>query len=247
VDGLVAAAAERGIESHVLREGDDLAALAALSRTRVLGIAGGDGSLAPVAQIAIERGLPFVCVPIGTRNHFARDVGVYGVDPRRALEAFVGDERRIDVGRAGDRLFLNNVSIGAYGSLVHRREEHRRRREMLAGLRALVRMPAHPLPLRLRVDGEPLPARVVLVANNAYQVRLFDLGGRPNLAEGRLHLYSAAGLLPTEWGERSGETFELDGPGVVEAAIDGEPVELRLPLTCRLEPKALRVLVPPGR
>lgn len=242
---LIAAAEERGIEFHVLREGDDSAALAS-SRGDVLGIAGGDGSLAPVAQVAIEGGVPFVCVPTGTRNHFARDVGVHGLNLRRALEAFTGDERKLDVGWAGDRLFLNNVSIGAYASLVHRREEHRRRREMLAGLRALSRMPASPLPLRLRVDGEPLSARIVLVANNAYQLRLFDLGGRPNLTEGRLHLYSAAGLLPTEWNERSGQVFELDGPGVVEAAIDGEPVELRLPLACRLDPKALRLLVPPG-
>ena len=248
VDELVAAAVERGIESHVLREGDDPAALVrARAGVDVLGIAGGDGSLAPVAKVAIERELPFVCVPFGTRNHFARDAGVYDGDPRNVLEAFAGNERRIDVGRVGDRLFLNNVSLGAYASLVRRREAHRRRRELLAGLRALIRMPTHPHALELRVDGEPLSARVVLIANNAYEPRLFDQGGRPNLTEGQLHLYSAAGLLPTDWNERAGQRFELDGPGVVEAAIDGEPAELRLPVVCGIEPKALRLLVPPGR
>jgi hypothetical protein len=97
------------------------------------------------------------------------------------------------------------------------------------------------------VDGKPLSARVVLVANNAYDLRLFDLGARPNLAEGRLHLYSAGGLLPTRWVESAGRTFELAGPPVLRAAIDGEPADLQMPLVCRLEPQALRVLVPPRR
>src|SRR2546430_197453 len=100
VDELAAAARERGIDVHVLREGDDPAAL---MRTRpgahALGIAGGDGSLAPAAQVAIERELPFVCVPFGTRNHFARDLGLDRADPLAALAAFSAEERRIDLGR----------------------------------------------------------------------------------------------------------------------------------------------------
>jgi diacylglycerol kinase family enzyme len=246
MDELAAAARERGIEVHVLREGDDPGELAGQADADALGIAGGDGSLAAVAQVAIERELPFVCVPFGTRNHFARDLGLDRADPLAALAAFGGEERPIDVGRVGGRLFLNNVSLGAYASLVHRREAHRRRSDALAGIRALLRTPAHPRPLRLRVDGKPVSARVVLIANNAYELRLFDLGARPNLTEGRLHLYSAGGLLPTDWDERVGQVFELDGPTALQAAIDGEPVELQLPLLCRLEPRALRVLVPPG-
>ncbi len=212
-----------------------------------IGIAGGDGSLAPVADVAIDRDVPFVCVPFGTRNHFARDLDLDRGDPLAGIEAFRGKERRIDVGRAGERLFLNNVSFGAYASLVHRREARRRRRESLARLRALLRILRHPYRLRLRVDGEPLAARVVLVANNAYELNLFNLGARRNLTEGRLHLYSARGLLPTEWEDRVAETLELDGPRVLRAAIDGEPAELETPVACRIEPRALRVLVPPGR
>jgi diacylglycerol kinase family enzyme len=246
VDELAAAARERGIEVRVLREGDDPGELAGEAGGDALGIAGGDGSLAAVAQVAIERELQFVCVPFGTRNHFARDLGLDRADPLAALAAFGGEERRIDVGRVGERLFLNNVSLGAYASLVHRREAHRRRREALAGIRALLRATAHRGPLRLRVDGKPVSARVVLIANNAYELRLFDLGARPNLTEGRLHLYSAGGLLPTDWDERVGQVFELDGRSVLQAAIDGEPVELQMPLVCRLEPEALRVLVPPS-
>src|SRR4051794_13578566 len=77
----------------------------------IVGVAGGDGSRAGVARVAIARDLPFVCVPCGTRNHFARDAGVDPRDPVRALEAFHGVERRVDVGEAAGRLFLNNVSL----------------------------------------------------------------------------------------------------------------------------------------
>jgi diacylglycerol kinase family enzyme len=210
-----------------------------------LGVAGGDGSLAPLAAAAIERSLPFVCIPFGTRNHFARDLGLDRNDPIDALAAFGGEERRVDVGRVGERLFLNNVSFGAYASLVHRREHHRRRRDALARARALVRTLRHPHRLPLSVDGETFAARVILVANNAYELRLFELGARDSLTEGRLHLYSAGGLLPTAWEERASESFEFGGSGRLAGAIDGEPVELERPFTCRSEPRALRVLVPP--
>jgi diacylglycerol kinase family enzyme len=248
-DELAAEAAERGIGAHVLGEDEDAAAVAAeaVGGAEAVGIAGGDGSLAAVAEVAIERDLPFVCVPFGTRNHFARDLGLDRRDPVAALGAFAGEERRVDVGRADGRLFLNNVSIGAYASLVHGRETHRRRRESLATARALLRTLRHPHRLRIRVDGEVLAARVVLVANNAYELKLFELGARNDLTQGKLHLYSAPGLLPTHWDERVGERFELARTETLRAAIDGEPFELETPLVCRVEPASLRVLVPPRR
>jgi hypothetical protein len=82
-------------------------------------MAGGDGLLAPVAEVALERDAAFVCIPFGTRNYFARDLGLARDDPIGALRAFAdGIERRIDVGRADERLFLNNVSLGLYTRLV---------------------------------------------------------------------------------------------------------------------------------
>lgn len=243
---LGAAARERGVEPRVLQPGDDAAQLARASRADIVGVAGGDGSLAAVAQAAIERDVPFVCVPFGTRNHFARDLGLDRDDPLGALDAFGGEERRIDIGRVGQRLFLNNVSFGAYASLVHRREHHRRRRDALARARALARTLRHPHRLRLVVDGEAFAARVIVVANNRYELRLFDLGARESLSEGRLHLYTASGLLPTTWEERTGERFTFGGSRAVQAAIDGEPVELEQPFECRVEASALRVLVAPG-
>ena len=73
---------------RVLADGDELAELAREADAEVLGMAGGDGSLGAVAEVAIERDLPFVCVPWGTRNHFASDVGLGSDDPLNTLTAF---------------------------------------------------------------------------------------------------------------------------------------------------------------
>lgn len=245
---LVAEARKRGIETHLLRDGDDLRALAREADADALGMAGGDGSLAAVAEVAIERGLPFVCVPFGTRNHFARDVGLDRDDPVAALDAFVdGVERRIDVGRANDRLFLNNVSLGVYARLVHRREHHRRRRDALARLRALAAVITQRHPVGIRVDGEPITARVVLVSNNAYQLDLLSIGERASIDEGRLHLYATHRVLRSGWEDRDGTRFVVDAAaGRLRAAVDGEPEVLDTPIDFTIEPRALRVLVPRG-
>jgi diacylglycerol kinase family enzyme len=235
----------RGIDAHVLEEGEDVAQLARDAEVDALGAAGGDGTAASVAAIAVERDVPFVVVPYGTRNHFARDLGLDRDDPLAALDAFEGVERRVDVGRAGERCFLNNVSLGLYAALVHRREHHRRRRQALAGLRALWLSLRQRPGAWARVDGEPIRARVLLAANNAYELSLFSIGERTRLDEGRLHLYAAKGLLPHEWEERDGERFLLEAPVErLAAAIDGEPVELETPLELAVERGALRVLLP---
>ena len=243
VDELVAAARDRGIEPRVLRDGDDPIAVARSAEADVLGVAGGDGSLAAVAAIAIERDVPFVAVPFGTRNHFARDLGLDRDDPIAALAAFDGGERRVDVGRAGDRLFLNNVSLGLYARLVHRREEHRRRREVLARARAWLAVLTHREPLGITIDGRPEDTRLVLVANNRYELELPTLGARDRLDEGVLYLYVPGGRAGGERGER----FVVDAQvGRLAAAVDGEPDVLTTPIEFRVEPLALRVLVPPG-
>jgi len=100
-------AQRRGIEYVLIGLGDDLRGLAEEAADRgvdALGVAGGDGSQAVAAQVAMERDLAFVCVPSGTRNHFARDIGLDPADPIGALAAFgEAEERRIDLGVAGDR------------------------------------------------------------------------------------------------------------------------------------------------
>lgn len=243
---LAAAARERGVETHVLARGEDPAEVAREAGAGILGMAGGDGSLAPVAAVALETGAAFVCVPFGTRNHFARDVGLDRDDPLAALDAFVnGVERRVDVGRVGDRIFLNNVSLGVYAGLVHRRERHRRRGEALARARALLAVARHRHRLRARVNGEELEARVLLVGNNRYALTLFTLGERTRLDEGVLDLWAAGGALPTAWDERVAEAFRIElSSAHVRAAIDGEPALLEPPLLLESQPRALRLLLP---
>ncbi len=208
-------------------------------------MAGGDGSLAQVAQVAIDRDVPFVCVPFGTRNHFVRDLGLDRNDPIAALDAFGGRERRIDVGRIGGDVFLNNVSLGHYATLVHRREHHRRRRNAFARLRALLMTLTDREPLGLTIDGEPVDSTVALVSNNDYRLELLSIGERERLDEGRLHLYLARGWRFSEWSEREAESLTIDAVGHrIQAAVDGEPAEFETPLEFTIAPLALRVLLP---
>ena len=155
-----------------------------------LGMAGGDGSLAPVAEVAIERDVPFVVDPVRHENHFARDLGLDRDDPLGALEAF-GGPRAPDRRRPGERPTLPEQRLpgrlraarpppgappAAAGSVA-------------APARARAARPDTPGALGLKVDGAPVSARVLLVANNDYKLELFSLGERERLDEGRLHLY----------------------------------------------------------
>jgi diacylglycerol kinase family enzyme len=148
----------------------------------------------------------------------------------------------------GERLFLNNVSLGLYAELVHRRERRRGRRNVLAQLRAVLLAIRHPKQVRLSVDGAPVDAQIALVANNDYNVELFSLGERERLDEGRLYLYLAPGWRPSRWEKRPYERLTIDAaPRGLRAAVDGEPETLELPLEFEVEAGALRVLLPlPG-
>ena len=123
--GLVDLAKELGVEVVMLDHGVDLRnwhGTTIADGADCLGMAGEDGSQALVASIAVEHGLPFVCVSAGTRNHFALDLGIDREDPRLSLKAFNDAiERRIDYGTIGDRLFVNNVSLGIYRRSCSRR------------------------------------------------------------------------------------------------------------------------------
>lgn len=238
------AALRLGLEAHVLGPGEDAADVVRRAPAVPLGMAGGDGSLSSVAEIAVERALPFVAIPFGTLNHFARDLGIGRSDPAKALEAFSGREQTIDVARVNGRLFLNNVSLGLYARLVHRRQG----RGTAAMLKALGLLTRHPAGLGVTVDGTRAHARVLVVSNNHYDLDLLSIGERERLDEGVLYLYVAHGWLPSTWEERAGSRFVVDARGgALEAAIDGEPTTLETPLRFEVEPGALRVLLPDGR
>lgn len=202
---------------------------------------GGDGTVNAVAGALAGSEATLGVLPLGTFNHFARDLGLERSDPAEALRAFAGREHTVDIARVNGRLFLNNVSLGLYARLVHRREG----RGIAAILKALGLLARHPSGLGVTVDGKRAHARVLVVSNNHYDLDLLSVGERERLDEGVLCLYVAHGWLPNAWEEKPGRRFVVDGRrGTLEAAIDGEPTTLETPLQFEIEPRALRVLLP---
>lgn len=264
--GLADAALEAGIKTIMLERGDDLAQLAhdAISTgADAIGMAGGDGSLGLVAGVAVERGVPFFCVPVGTRNHFALDLGLDRDDPLSALEALRGgDELQIDYAIVGDRIFLNNVSFGVYAQAVHREGYREHKEQTVAEVLAEVAgNPEAQAALRyVTPDGERHErAPLLLISNNRYQMTgPPDYGRRLRMDSGKLGV-GAVTSLPAgedvtvlrlaqirtlhEW-ETSSMRLESDEP--ILAGLDGEALEFGSPLDVSIRPKGLRVLVPAG-
>jgi diacylglycerol kinase family enzyme len=214
-------------------------------------MAGGDGSLAVVAATAAAHGIPFVCVPAGTRNHFALDVGVDRRDVTGALDAFTdGVERRIDVAEVNGRTFLNNVSLGVYGDAV-RSPAYRdtKVRTILETAAEVLGLSAEAPALRLLDDlgREHRHLAVVLVSNNPYALdRPLARGTRPTLGGGQLGIIvlDAPGDSPGAPGRAwSMPGLEVSAPGPVPAGVDGEAVDLSPPLRFAIRLSALRVRI----
>ena len=156
---LVAQCRARGIEPIVLELGDDLSVIAEAAirdGAGVVGMAGGDGSQSAVAAVAAQHGVPFVCVPAGTRNHFALDIGVDVRDIVGSLDAFRHeDERQIDLGRVNGRIFVNNVAMGVYGVVVKSPEYRDNKvRTTIRMLPGLIGPDATPFDLRFQCRTE---------------------------------------------------------------------------------------------
>ena len=253
----------------VLLEGPEVIDVAALARQAVadgadlLGVAGGDGTQALVAGIAAEHDLPYVCISAGTRNHFALDLGLDRDDPATCLDALTdGVEQRIDLGRIGDRTFVNNASFGAYAEVVrspaYRDDKRGTTLQMLPDL--LKDSDDHHLSARVgaaEVDGP----QAILVSNNTYDTTdIAGLGRRTGLAGGTLGVVAitvdnaaqAVGLVRR--GHGSGLTMLAAEEVTVSArspeipvGIDGETVMMPTPVRCTIVPRALRVVVPRTR
>ena len=250
---LVDEARKRAIAAKVLQPGQLLAALveeAFADGADALGIAGGDGSLAVVATAAREHDIPFVCIPAGTRNHFALDLGIDRRDLIGSLDAFTcGVERQIDVGQINNRLFLNNVSLGVYAEAVHEPGyRDAKARTLLATVHKVLGPSgvARDLQVRDERGHEHRNPAVVLVSNNPYALdRPVAQGTRPSLDGGTLGVIvldrAAVGEAPGRaWTAMS---LDLHTADVARAGIDGEAVELSPPLECAILPGALRVRI----
>jgi diacylglycerol kinase family enzyme len=269
--GLIALAHQLGVEVVVLERGLDLEQLAldAIGRgADCLGMAGGDGSQALVASIAIEYGLPFVCVSAGTRNHFALDLGLDRDDPRGSRRAFNDAvERRIDYATVNGRLFVNNVSLGVYATVVQQdayRDDKAGTTKAL--LPELLGRQAEPFDLQFttpngdEVDG----AFLIEVSNNPYVTGVsLDAAQRHRMDTGTLGVVAvstptggeAAKLMALSiagqrrrsqyWHEFVTTSFEIRSrSGSAFVGVDGEALEMRTPLRFESHHLGLRLLVP---
>jgi len=264
--------ARAGVQVRLERvhEPGDIAARArqAASRGDVLVAAGGDGTVSVVAGVAVETHSTLGVVPMGTLNHFAKDVGL-PLDLEEAVSVIVaGHVRMLDLGDVNGRIFVNNSSVGLYPRMVLERKAEQRRGhgKWTAFAIAMLRTwrDYRMVVARLVVDGKEAVVRTpfIFVGNNQYEAEGFQLGGRSKLDEGRLSIFVApdAGrfeilTLPLRVLTNRFSSvapflaFQADTVAVdmsrrrVSVALDGEVAILQAPLVYRVRPRALRAIV----
>jgi diacylglycerol kinase family enzyme len=236
----------------------------------VVTVGGGDGTLSAAAAALIDSGKPLGILPLGTANHFARDLGI-PTDVEAAISTIVeGHVRAVDVGEMNGRLFLNNSSIGLYPAAVAGRQELRHHGHgrwmatLYAAVSAFRRYPLVTLVLRTGEQSVRVTTPFVFVGNNEYELSLLALGRRQALDCGRLTVYltrntgrlgllrlvlrALFGRLEQDRDFHSMRTSELlieSGRRSLTVAVDGELTLCRPPIRCRVRPRALAVLVPP--
>ena len=271
--GLVELAAELGFETVLLAKGLDLEQLArdAIARgADCIGMAGGDGSQALVASIAVEHDIPFVCVTAGTRNHFALDLGLDRDDPRKSMYAFRDAvERRIDYATVNGRFFVNNVSLGVYATIVQQegyRDAKVDTTEQL--LPELLGQTDEPFDLEFtEPDGNEVDgAFLIQISNNPYVLGAsLDISQRRRIDTGKLGVFAVTAATGAEaaqlvtlsvigqrnlspnWHEFTTDVFEVRSrSGKAYAGVDGEALEMTTPLRCEIHPGGLRLYVPEG-
>jgi diacylglycerol kinase family enzyme len=266
--------ARLGIEAEVVAvphpEALERARAAASQGFRAVVAGGGDGTVGSIAGVLVGGSLPLGVLPLGTRNHFARDLGLDLPLPEAVSVVGAGHWRAIDVGTVNDHAFVNNSSLGLYPQMVREREEGGRRfglARTLATLLATLHVVRRFRLTRVRLEqGGQTVVRTtpfVFVGNNEYSMHLFALGERARLDAGTLSLYTAR--TRNRWGllglalaalfdrldqhddfERSDvpEAWIETARRVVRVAVDGELLMLATPLHYRCLAGALRVLVP---
>jgi diacylglycerol kinase family enzyme len=260
----------RGIEPIVLRPGDDLLQLAeeaVTSGADVVGMAGGDGSQALIATVAVKHGIPLVVIPAGTRNHFSLDLGIDREDVVGALDGFTdGVESSIDLATVNGRVFVNNASTGIYAKIVQSPEYRDAKVQTAAEILPQMLGPdARPFDLRFTgPDGTPHPsAHLILVSNNPYELQsLAGAGTRARMDLGVLGILAARIANAREWQEFlaleaigqvsrfhgwmewQSTSFEIRSSAPVEIGVDGEALQMDPPLVFESVPHALRVRRP---
>jgi diacylglycerol kinase family enzyme len=242
----------------------------------VLGVAGGDGTVSAVAAVAADADRPLVVIPAGTRNHFARDLGLDIRNPARALSALLdGEPVRVDLGVVQSRVFVNNVSFGIYAEALLEPGYREAKTRTFASIAPQYLEGQRWVDASVDAPGETIDfPQVVLVSNNPYHLATPRyLGRRFTLNAGRLGVVvikRPAELLPPpdllarlrrdlrrhaiegspDAAVMTWSAAQVTLRGAVShlaAGIDGEAVALHLPVTCDIRPAALQVLLPRQR
>ena len=277
-DGLVEKFAAAGLQARLLlmQEGSQIApavAAAVKGGARLVVAGGGDGTVSAVAAGLVDTGIALGVLPMGTLNHFAKDLGIpLEQEPAIAVIA-AGQVLEVDVGQVNDRIFINNSSLGLYPDIVRDREQRQRRlghgkwRALVeASVAAARRFPV--LTVQIEVDGQTLTRRTpfVFIGKNVYTMEGFEIGVRDSLNRGDLSLYLTQrmgrfGLLRLAFRallRRLDQARDFDMLTAREfvvktrhrrlrVATDGEVTAMEPPLNYRMRPGALRVLVPSGK
>jgi diacylglycerol kinase family enzyme len=247
----------------------DAARRAVAAGCRTIVAAGGDGTIGSVAAVVADTDAELGILPLGTLNHFAKDLGL-PLDLEEAVTTIVaGVVRRVDVGEVNGRIFVNNSSLGLYPTLVKHREQHESlgQSKRSAFVRALLTVVGRYPFVRVAVRGNGASlvrkTPLVFIGNNSYHVRGLKLGTRDKLDSGLLSVYLMpdVGRLGLAWimlralcggmrDEKDFESLETDSLTIagrrsrLRVATDGEVNTLELPLEYRIRPGALKVIVP---
>jgi diacylglycerol kinase family enzyme len=231
---------------------------------------GGDGTVNAVASVMLGTGVPFGVLPLGTLNHFAKDLGIPLALEEAVRLLAAGRRLAVDVGEVNGRIFVNNSSLGLYPDIVRDRERQQQRlgrgkwlAALWATVAALRRYPF--LSVRVEAGGERLARRTpfVFIGNNEYTMQGLAIGARERLDGGKLSLYLAQrpgrlGLLRFALRALAGKLAQerdfdvLLAPEMeietrrpqIRVATDGEVIMMQTPLRYRVRPGALTVLVP---
>ena len=271
---LLEAFGANGVETEITiaESGEEIveaAKQAARSDYKIIVAGGGDGTVSAVASEIIGTDKTLGVLPLGTLNHFAKDLQI-PLDMEEAVRVISKNHtREVDVGEINGRIFINNSSIGLYPKIVRQRERHQKSGygKWAAFVRATIETVRRytPLHVKLKIEGKEIMRRtpVVFVGNNEYEMEIFNVGGRKCLDAGKLSLYllhrtGKFGLLRialrTLFGRlRQAKDFEAFCIEEIKietrrkrlpVAFDGEVETMKAPLCYRVRPLALRVIVP---
>jgi YegS/Rv2252/BmrU family lipid kinase len=236
----------------------------------LLVVGGGDGTISAAASALVGTETLLGIIPLGTLNHFARDLGIPDKIDEAAKLIASRNARQVDVAEMNDRIFINNSAIGLYPLMVLDRDLQRRRlgrskrlAMIVASIRTLARFGHQRLTLTVNEEQARVDTPLLFVGNNGYRLDLGAPGQRESVEDGCLSVYVmrkktrrgfiAASIRALFNRSRNDDMVRLDHVRRLRVAsersslavsLDGEVVRAEPPLDYKIRDKALRVIAP---